>query len=138
MSPISGAFLQVTAVHTRPPEWAGWLSLAALIIFLSLVAWWLFASPLREAIEVTAPTRDLLRVRYRMALVVLGSFVLLRLGASWDELWHRQYGVPFGEDLLWPPHLLHVRLLSAERGHGWLRTDGGAAGTRQPASAVPT
>lgn len=26
--------------------------------------------------------------------------------APWDELWHRLYGVPFGEDLLWPPHLL--------------------------------
>jgi hypothetical protein len=41
-----------------------------------------------------------------MALVVLLSFVLLRIGASWDELWHRLYGVPFGEDLLWPPHVL--------------------------------
>jgi hypothetical protein len=32
-----------------------------------------------------------------MALAVLLSFLLLRIGASWDELWHRLYGVPFGE-----------------------------------------
>jgi hypothetical protein len=38
--------------------------------------------------------------------VVLLSGVLLRVGAPWDELWHRLYGVPFGQDLLWPPHLL--------------------------------
>ncbi len=52
------------------------------------------------------PTTRVLRTRYRLAFVVLLSFVLLRIGASWDELWHRLYGVPFGQDLLWPPHLL--------------------------------
>jgi hypothetical protein len=41
-----------------------------------------------------------------MAGMVLLSGVLLRVGAPWDELWHRLYGVPFGRDLLWPPHLL--------------------------------
>jgi hypothetical protein len=40
-----------------------------------------------------------------MAIAVLLSGLLLRIGAPWDELWHRLYGAPFGEDLLWPPHL---------------------------------
>jgi hypothetical protein len=125
--------LQVATGETRPPEWAGWLGLTALIAVLGLVAWWLFASPIRGRIRTVALAQPVLRMRYRMAIVVLVSFVLLRIGASWDELWHRRYGVPFGEDLLWPPHLLiyaslllNVALVGfglsvALRGHGALR-----------------
>jgi uncharacterized membrane protein YdcZ (DUF606 family) len=100
------ALNQLAATESRPPEWAGWLGLLALLTILGLVAWWLFASPMRGGMEQVSLTRDVLRMRFRMALVVLLSFVLLRAGASWDELWHRRYGLPFGEDLLWPPHLL--------------------------------
>ena len=28
------------------------------------------------------------------------------MGGVWDEIWHRAYGIPFGEDFFWPPHLL--------------------------------
>jgi len=106
MTHIFASLNQVATAEARPPEWAGWLGLTTLIAALSLVAWWLFASPVRGGLEPVLPTTRVLRMRYRMALVVLLSFVLLRVGASWDELWHRLYGVPFGEDLLWPPHLL--------------------------------
>lgn len=42
---------------------------------------------------------------------VLGALVLIAMlniiiGGLWDEVWHREYGVPFGEDLLWRPHLM--------------------------------
>ena len=30
------------------------------------------------------------------------------VGGVWDEIWHRSYGIPFGEDLFWRPHLAHV------------------------------
>ncbi len=39
------------------------------------------------------------------ALLALGSLALM-VGGFWDEVWHRKYGLPFGEDLLWRPHLL--------------------------------
>lgn len=44
----------------------------------------------------------------RRLLVILLAIACLNLivGGFWDEVWHRQYGVPFGEDLLWRPHLL--------------------------------
>jgi uncharacterized membrane protein YdcZ (DUF606 family) len=100
------ALLQGGTPQPRPPEWAGWLSLAGLLAIQGLIAWWLLASPVRGGSELATPSAHVLRMRYRMALVVLVSFVLLRVGASWDELWHRLYGLPFGEDLLWPPHLL--------------------------------
>jgi len=100
------ALNQAVTGQSRPAEWAGWLGLIALLAALALVTWWLFASPIRGAVDQVALTGDVLSMRFRMALVVLVSFVLLRVGASWDELWHRLYGLPFGEDLLWPPHML--------------------------------
>jgi hypothetical protein len=106
MTPVLAALNQVATADARPPEWAGWLGLMTLCAVLGSLAWWLFASPAGEKINAVPPSRDVLRVPYRMALVVLLSFVLLRFGASWDELWHRAYGVPFGQDLLWPPHVL--------------------------------
>jgi hypothetical protein len=106
MAALATALSQIATAEARPAEWAGWLGLSALITILGLIAWWLFASPVRGDLHRAAPRSPVLRLRYGMALVVLLSFVLLRIGASWDELWHRLYGVPFGEDLLWPPHVL--------------------------------
>ncbi|HET7090030.1 MAG TPA: hypothetical protein VFL17_15445, partial [Anaerolineae bacterium] len=93
-------------VDARPPEWAGWLGLIVLATAFCLLAWWLFASHLQRPVEAVTPTTRVLQVRRLMAALVLLSGLLLRVGAPWDELWHRLYGVPFGEDLLWPPHLL--------------------------------
>lgn len=88
-----------------PPEWAGWLGLIVLLAAFGLLAGWLFLSHLPQPVELATPTERALWVRRLMAAVVLLSSLLLRIGAPWDELWHRLYGVPFGEDLLWPPHL---------------------------------
>src|SRR5919108_4209496 len=105
----SGAPPAAALAGAGPPDWAGRLGLSALVGALGLLAWWLLASPLppgRRPVGPAAPSERVLRVRRLMAAVVLLSGVLLRVGAPWDELWHRLYGVPFGEDLLWPPHLL--------------------------------
>jgi hypothetical protein len=88
-----------------PPEWAGWLGLIILVATFGLLAWWLFSSHLPQPVKLAAPTGRVVWVHRLMAGVVLLSGLLLRVGAPWDELWHRLYGVPFGEDLLWPPHL---------------------------------
>lgn len=90
----------------RPPEWAGWLGLIVLATAFGLLAGWLFVSRLQRPVEPVTPTERVLQVRRLMAALVLLSGLLLRVGAPWDELWHRLYGMPFGEDLLWPPHLL--------------------------------
>jgi hypothetical protein len=90
-----------------PPDLLGWLALLLLVAGFGLFAWWLLASPLPGgAAPAAPPMAEVPRVRRLMAGVVLLSGVLLRVGAPWDELWHRLYGVPFGQDLLWPPHLL--------------------------------
>src|SRR5919202_3364403 len=98
--------VQSTPVPAPPPEWAGWLGLTALVVAFGWLGWWLLASPLPRPIAPAVPTAGVLRVRGLLAGVVLLSGVLVRVGAPWDELWHRLYGVPFGQDLVWPPHLL--------------------------------
>jgi hypothetical protein len=44
--------------------------------------------------------------RRLLALVMAMGSLALMVGGFWDEIWHRKYGLPFGEDLLWRPHLL--------------------------------
>jgi len=45
-------------------------------------------------------------VRQLLALLTAGGAALLMFGLTWDEAWHRTYGVPVGEDFFWRPHLL--------------------------------
>src|SRR6185437_14268410 len=40
-----------------------------------------------------------------VAVLAFGSGLAFVVGTAWDELWHRQFG-GFGNDFLWPPHLL--------------------------------
>ncbi|MPZ51109.1 MAG: hypothetical protein GEU75_17730 [Dehalococcoidia bacterium] len=123
-----------TLPSARPPEWAGWLGLFILIAAVSLLAWWLLASPLARPAERVAPTEHVLRMRFLMAAVVLLGGLLLRVGAPWDELWHRLSGVPFGEDLLWPPHLLmyaSIALSFLLVGYGLSVALGGGGGLRE-------
>jgi hypothetical protein len=45
------------------------------------------------------------RTRHLLAMLIPGSGASGVIGACWDELWHRMYR-GFGDDFLWPPHLL--------------------------------
>src|SRR5262249_28073115 len=60
-----------------PADWAGWLGLVALVAAFGFAAWWLLASPLRRPLEPARPSAATLRLRRRMAGVVLLSGVLL-------------------------------------------------------------
>jgi hypothetical protein len=44
--------------------------------------------------------------RQWIAIVYGVSAISLTIGALWDEIWHRMYGIPFGEDFFWRPHLM--------------------------------
>jgi len=87
------------------PEWTGWLAILALVAGFCALTWWLFFSPIHGHISTPTPSPRMLRVRRVVATLVLVSGTLGAVGARWDELWHRLYG-GFGEDFLWPPHLL--------------------------------
>ncbi len=71
-----------------------------------LALWHLLIRPL--APNLRQPTVEPLTFRAREAIALLlasGGFSIA-VGGVWDELWHRSYGIPFGEDLFWRPHLL--------------------------------
>jgi hypothetical protein len=106
-------------------------------VWISLVAalcWHLLVRPLPpsttsvESTPVGAGTRHF--------LAVLGTVSILGAGlaGAWDEAWHNKYGIPFGEDFYWRPHLLlYFSLVSfaatglwgwwyiLSRGHGTLQ-----------------
>lgn len=79
---------------------------------LAFLAWYLFLKP-TPAQPLTTSTLLTTRHRQSLAALLAISGVMIVVGGFWDEVWHRQYGVPFGEDLFWRPHLLmYAGLLS--------------------------
>ena len=86
--------------------WTQIVVMFALVCLFVALAWHLFLRPL--ASNLRQPKTDTLAasVRQRIALVLAGGGMALFIGAIWDEMWHRSYGIPFGEDFFWRPHLL--------------------------------
>jgi hypothetical protein len=87
------------------PFWIGIIVLILILFGLGALTWHLLFRSLPAGQRVEAQP---LRARYRRVAALLlgvgaGGIVV---GAFWDEVWHRIYGIPFGEDLLWRPHLL--------------------------------
>ena len=78
-----------------------------LIICAFVLAFWrLLIRPL--APNLRQPQSDTLpsSARETIALLLASGGISIFIGGVWDELWHRSYGIPFGEDLFWRPHLL--------------------------------
>lgn len=89
---------------TAVPEWQGWVALGILVVAFLGAGWWLLLAPLPPSYRPVR-TRSAPQARHLVATLVLASGALFTVGARWDELWHRMYG-GFGEDFLWPPHLM--------------------------------
>ncbi len=86
--------------------WAQSAIFLLVICAFALAFWHLLVRPLPPGLR--QPQRVALTVRARevLALILaLGGFATV-VGGVWDEVWHRAFGIPFGEDLLWRPHLL--------------------------------
>lgn len=82
-------------------------SLFCLVMGVYIAAFWhLLVRPL--APNLRQPQKKALSIRERevLALILASGGGATVIGGVWDELWHRSYGIPFGEDLLWRPHLL--------------------------------
>ncbi len=88
---------------------AFWAQIGALFLILCAFAalyWHLLLRPLAPGLRQPVPDSLDLRLRQGIALVQTGGLLAIVISAVWDELWHRRYGIPFGEDFFWPPHLL--------------------------------
>ncbi len=80
-------------------------SLLVMLALLVLLGWVLLAKPLAKGERLS---RSALRASQRqlLALALTVSSISIVVGGYWDEVWHTQYGVPFGDDFFWRPHLL--------------------------------
>src|SRR5215510_3316237 len=87
------------------PFWIGVAVLITMLAAFSVVAWNLLVRPLPAGQIIEEQP---IKASYRLALALLLGVGRLgvTVGAFWDEIWHRQYGIPFGKDFFWRPHLL--------------------------------
>jgi len=86
-----------------------WLQagLFLLVICAFILAFWhLLIRPLAPGLRMPQTQSLPRRTRAVLALILASGGIAIAVGAVWDELWHRRYGIPFGEDLFWRPHLL--------------------------------
>ncbi len=85
------------------PFWIGIAVLVAVLAGFGFVTWHLLYRPLDKPLRVqTLPVTT----RQSLALLLGISGLSIIVGLFWDEVWHRQFGVPFGDDFFWRPHLL--------------------------------
>lgn len=80
---------------------------------ITFFAWYMLFRPLPDNYAVINETPLSATTRQFIGLALVIGMSLATIGAIWDELWHWKYGIPFGEDLLWRPHLMiYTGLLS--------------------------
>ncbi len=106
---LFGALLAWAGLPAReqlPAFLLGAAVLGGLLVATGFVGWYLLLKPLPAGHK--RPTASPLNPGHRrlLAALVAISGINIVVGGFWDEVWHRQYGLPFGEDLLWRPHLL--------------------------------
>lgn len=82
----------------------GWTGLLLLLGAAGAAAWWLFQSPLSEAIQ--APVRSERVERQKRLLLALAASCIMGAasGGVWDTAWHMRLGIPV-QDFWWPPHI---------------------------------
>ncbi|MCY3831569.1 MAG: hypothetical protein OXG85_01055 [Chloroflexi bacterium] len=86
-----------------------WLQASLFLLVIcafALVFWHLLIRPLAPHLRQPQSAALTVRAREALALILASGGVATVIGGVWDELWHRRYGIPFGEDLFWRPHLL--------------------------------
>ena len=82
----------------------GVLSVLTILALIGGMAWHLLVRPIPNSPSQVRPF-SVLQHRLIAWLLLLNSACLI-VGAFWDEVWHRRYGLPFGEDFFWRPHLM--------------------------------
>jgi hypothetical protein len=82
----------------------GAASVIGMLVGIALLGWHLLLRP-AAGVRTSAPILGVVG-RRRIAGVLASSGLLIAVGGYWDEVWHRTYGLAFGQDLFWRPHLL--------------------------------
>ena len=86
-----------------------WLQVGLFLLVICafvLAFWHLLVRPLAPNLRQPQHSALSLRTMETLALILASGGIAIFVGGVWDEVWHRSYGIPFGEDLFWRPHLL--------------------------------
>lgn len=84
----------------------GVAALVATLCAFAFAFWYLLVRPLPARHRIAATGG--INASYRQVIAFLLGVASLNIvvGGFWDEVWHRLYGIPFGEDFFWRPHFL--------------------------------
>jgi hypothetical protein len=93
------------AAQPGPLLYAGIGVLLGVVVVFAFLAWWLFFSPLPAGAK-RLPAFASPLIKQTMVALTIVSGVMFFIGLFWDEMWHRQFGVPLGEDFFWRPHIM--------------------------------
>lgn len=85
---------------------AGTAIFLAIFLAFALLTWHLLIRPLPHDFATSQPNPLTARQQAAIALLFGLAILMIQIGGIWDEAWHRQYGVAFGDDLFWRPHQL--------------------------------
>ena len=106
---LFGAFTAWGGIPTDERAGIFWAQMGVLFLatcaFVALF-WHLMLRPLAPNLRVPKADSLPVKLRQRIGLIQVGGLFAIVVGGMWDELWHRTYGIPFGEDFFWRPHLL--------------------------------
>ena len=103
---LFAAFTVWGGLPSGPRALSFWVQIVVLFLVTGayvFIAWHLLA---RQIARPPRSVRLSMNIRQNIALLLAGGVMALVVGALWDELWHRRYGIPLGEDFFWRPHLL--------------------------------
>ncbi len=103
---LFAAFTVWGGLPSGPRALSFWIQIVVLFLVTAayvFIAWHLLA---RQIARPPRSVRLSMNIRQNIALLLAGGVMALVVGALWDELWHRRYGIPLGEDFFWRPHLL--------------------------------
>src|SRR5688500_7208037 len=89
-----------------PAFWLGVALLVATLCAFAYALWRLMMRPLPARYRTQTGQSSKASHRQAIALLLGVASINIVVGGFWDEVWHRLYGIPFGEDFFWRPHLL--------------------------------
>lgn len=92
--------------ESMPAFTVGIFILIAVTVSIGAAGWYLLVKPLPAGMSIPAPLTLSASTRSIIALLLTLGALSIGIAGVWDEIWHSTYGIPFGEDFFWRPHLM--------------------------------
>jgi len=102
---------------------AGVLALLLVGCLIGAAAWYVLLRPLPDGAKIDRKSPLPQMQRRVIGILLVLAMMAEAIGGVWDESWHRTYGIPFGKDFFWRPHILiYAGLLAITlfAGLGWI------------------